>query len=184
MLSTIVGGYRKGRREFFEKHIEPLQHRMTEIHKDYIAGFQEARQHIRDDVAPEGSLIEFLKERRRDYECERQLSHSLADELDKAHRSGIRGETWEAVKRYCGSAVDYFSAGAEISGLSWYSDFLSMVEQWVIDGTEVWTGPARSIEGQPLKDLLSRLELLLDKRLPEAFATMTRNYAELRARLL
>jgi hypothetical protein len=183
MLTKLVGAYGTQRREFFTKHVEPLQDQMLSIHKDYISGFEEARKLIRTNAAPDGAVWEFLRERRRDNEAERQLAQSVASELEKARRRFFGDSTWVAVEDYCRSVIDYFTASSEPGGLSWYSNFLDMVEgHYRITGRPKYSFTGFSTD--PRRDLLEALDYTLDYKLPGAFKDVSNKYAHLRSILL
>src|SRR3954452_9882734 len=122
MISSLVSGYSQGQKGLFEAHVSPLQTELTLLHKDYISGFVSVRKALNEDAAP-AEVIEFLKGRRRDRESERQLVRDLATELERSKTatrlsSGLR----EALREYCEAVVAYFSSGARVAGISWYSD--------------------------------------------------------------
>ena len=106
MLAGLVNGYASQKRTLFEDHVEPLQNRVVEIHKDYITGFEEVRRHLKDRTRPTDDLIEFLRDRRRDYEYHRQLTRDLAVELEKRRGRVINDEIWMAVEEYCRAIAD------------------------------------------------------------------------------
>jgi hypothetical protein len=187
MLVGLVNGYSAQRRNFFEDHVEPLQNKMLEIHKDYITGFEELRRRLKDRTPPTDDLLEFLRERRRDYEFQRQLSRDLALELEKRRSRVVNKELWMAVEDYCGAVSGYFFESAQVGGLSWYSYFIHQVEFRTSigygDHYDVWQSPM-GISNPADHDLLETVDSVLDKGLPRAFERISKAYAVLRARLL
>ena len=181
MLSGLVHGYNARRKDYFQTHVEPLQQMITTVHKDYVVGFEKARNHLRDDSAPPEQLFEFLRERRRDYVCDRQLARDLASELQKVSKSGIKGDTWRAVEQYCNSIIRYFSAGASVSGYSWYTDFLNNAQSLAKFNLSSGIWFTSAISGNPRSKLLQQLDYILDEELPGAFADVSKSYAQLKA---
>jgi hypothetical protein len=100
MITKLVGAYGAQKKGFFTTHVEPLQVQLLSIHRDYISGFEEARKIIRENAAPDVDVWEFLRERRRDKEAERDLTRSLAAELEKVRRRFLGDSTWIAVEEY------------------------------------------------------------------------------------
>jgi hypothetical protein len=92
MLINLLQADSNNKKSFFENHVEPLQEKLTQVHKDYIKGFQEAQKYLRDGSVPPMTLLDFLKERRRDYQPERQLVESTAAEIISSENSKFSGE--------------------------------------------------------------------------------------------
>ncbi len=183
MLQGLVNGYASQKRNFVRDHVDPLQDKVMEIHKDYISGFEETRRLLKDDTAPQEDLIEFLRARRRDYEMHRQLSRDLAEELGKTRRRVISNENWEAVEEYCRAVVDYFTEGALFAHQTWYTRYLNGVEDFTRRGADhVWA--AGAVAGSRKHDLLDEADRILDQQLPRAFGRVSKAYAVLRRRLL
>jgi hypothetical protein len=187
LLKTLVSGPVAVRHDFFKDHVEPLQAKMADIHKDYISGFQEIRRHLKDQSEPASDLIEFLKERRRAYDHERVLALQVANELEMVRKVGINSDLLELVKGYCESILKYFSASASMAGFTWYSGFIDTVETWIKSGygsmgESVWREVGYS--SKPREELLAAVDSVLDERLPQAFAKVSGLYALLLARLL
>jgi TIR domain len=192
MISALERGYVAEKKAFFEAHVEPLHQRMVEIHKDYVAGFQEIARHLKERTTPPSKLLDFLKERRRLYEHERRLAQDLARELGHARKAGISDDLWRSVQNYSEAIMEYFSATAKVGGFTWYSEFLRGVEGAIRAGfgeaharalgEDVWREAGFS--GHPRIDLLHAVELTLDHDLPRAFQKISSSYAILRARLL
>ena len=184
MVKTLVSGPATQKREFFTNHVEPLEKRIEQIHKDYMEGFQEIRRHLKDGTAPTSDLMDFLKERRRVGESERFLARDLAQEMDKARKTGMNLDLWTAVMDYCNSILKYLSATASVGGFSWYTNFIHSVESAIRVGVgrNVWHRMAYSNDAQA--DLLNAVDDTLDHHLPRAFESVSASYANLRARLL
>jgi len=113
VLVGLVQGYETGEKEFFATHVEPLHQRMLTIHKDYVAGFEEAKRYLKNNESPPSAVIEFLEQRRRDYVLERELAEKLAEELASAERRLVRDDVWTSLREYCRAVVNYFSAASE-----------------------------------------------------------------------
>lgn len=183
MLSGLAQGYATQRKNFFEHHVEPLQSRMGQIHQDYIAGFEEVRHPLKNGTTPPDEVIEFLRERRRDYEHERQLSQHLAVELEKARKPFISPELWDAVNDYCHAIVEYFDASANLEGTSLYTQFIQMMLDQSYTGAKD-VGQTSSIDSNSRRFLVERIDIILNRRLPKSFSKVSASYAVLRARLL
>jgi hypothetical protein len=183
MIWDFARGYSARKKDFFENHIEPLQQKMIAIHKDYVSGFQEISRHLRDGSKPASELVEFLKERRRDYEHERTQARDLAAELENVRKAGINDDRWREVEQYCDAIVAYFSASADVGSISWYSDFVRAIESSIRAGlNDVY--PGAGFSGNPRTDLLEAIKDALDRGLPRAFQKVSSSYAVLRARFL
>jgi hypothetical protein len=183
MVLEIIRGYEAGKKEFFSTHVDPLHDRMLTIHKDYIAGFEEAKSYLDSKETPPSQVIEFLEQRRRDYVVERELAEMLAQELANAESRFVRDQAWASLREYCRAIVHYFQAASEVGGTSWYSFFLQNVRARTQAGiSDVWDSQA--ISGDARQDLLRQLSQLLDKGLPAAFRPINTYYAVLRTRLL
>ena len=183
VLVGLVRGYETGKKEFFATHIEPLHQRILTIHKDYIAGFEEAKRYLENNENPPSAVIEFLEQRRRDYVAERELAEKLAEELANAERRLVRDDVWTSLREYCSAIVNYFSAASEVGGISWYTDFLNSVKAKTRAGySDVWSSLA--ISGSARHDLLKQVREILNVGLPRALSPINTYYAVLRTRLL
>lgn len=184
MITRLIAGYGEGKQDLFDRHVEPLYQQMTRIHKDYISGFQEARRRLEDRNAPSANVIEFLRERRRDYDSERYLSRRLAEELARNRRLGIKGGTWELIEEFCQDIARYFNAGAGGANISWYTDFLDTVAFQAREGyDDPWF--ANAIEDpDPTLQLLRDINRTLDAELPKAFNEVTDAYVKLTRKLI
>lgn len=179
LLHTYIGQ----REKVFDDHVQPLQERLAAIHVDYISGFEEVRRHLADATTPPLNVVEFLRERRRDQACERELARCVARELRKVRKFGIGEDGKKAVDAYCRAIIHYFHTGSDIGGMSWYSHFLEFLEQFIQEGREdVWK--PLPIHGDPRAYFLEEIDLLLDKRLPRAFERVAKSYARIRTELL
>ena len=140
VLVGLVRGYETGKKDFFATHAEPLHQRMLTIHKDYIAGFEEAKRYLENNENPPSVVIDFLEQRRRDHLAERELTEKLAEELASAERRLVRDDVWTSLREYCSAVVNYFSAASEVGGISWYTDFLNSVRAKTRAGySDVWS---------------------------------------------
>ena len=184
MLEGVAKGYKTQKKEVFENHIEPLQERMTEIHKDYISGFEEVRRILKNSEKPSPELLEFLYERRRDYEQQRQMANDLASNLAKLHRVGIKTSDMEAIKSYATAIVEYCSASGRVGTYSWFTDFLSIVESNIRMGFDSIWNARFSISGNPQEDLIKLTDDILNQGLPNAFRKISSAYANLRTRFI
>jgi hypothetical protein len=183
-LEGIIKAYSSQKRDLFVDHIEPLQEKMIAIHKDYISGFQEVRGLIKNDARPSGEIIEFLRERRREYDSQRQLSRHLAEEIEKAKKLPLDKKLLETVSAYCDSIVEYLNASSSMGAISWYSHFIDNVRfrSGLERENNIWE--EKSISGNPRDDLLGIIDTVLDKLLPRAFDKINATYAALRVKLL
>ncbi len=181
-------GFQANRKAFFETHVEPVHVRMSAIHKDYTDAFKEIESRLRDNARPTQELLEFLRERRRDYEAERTLTRNLANELQQIRNRGLNDRRWSAVEEYCNAIVAYFNVGGQMAGVvgvSWFTDFLDIVERNCRDERrqDVWW--TSSIGGcSPRYELLEAVQAIRTDGLPKAYDSMSKQYAILRARLL
>ncbi|WP_413935515.1 hypothetical protein [Nitrospira sp. BLG_1] len=182
MLEAVAKGFTTQKKEVFENHVEPLQVRMSAIHKDYIAGFEEVKRILKTHEKPTPELLEFLYERRRENEHERQLSNDLANNLAKLKKVGIRNDDMEAIKAYATAIAEYFSASGRIGGFSWYTDFIDIVQRNTRAGFhDVWFTTA--ISGNLDGELMGSANQILNQGLPNAFKKISSSYAYLRTRL-
>ena len=195
-LNGILKWSRDYDKEFFTQHIEPLQKQMEAIHKDYRTAFAEARRHVKDSSQPPHALLDFLRERRKDYESERQMTKALALGLKEAGRQ--RKKHSEQVESYCAAVMDYFTAGARAggaTGISWFTDLLDMVETKMrlaenferkegIKPTNMNVWFTTSISGNIHGDLIHCFDDLVDRELPAAYQKICNNYGTLRAAML
>jgi hypothetical protein len=183
MLVGLIQGYSKRQADLFQQHVEPLHARMQEIHKDYLKGFVELRAHLTDRSVPPAHIIEFLKDRRREYAAERDLADKLSKELEKADLLTANDSVATAVKEYCRAITRYFSSASEIGGLSWYTDFIQDVEARVrLEIRDVWGTLA--ISGNPRRELLEKVDWTLNEGLAKALSPVNAYYAVLRTKLI
>jgi len=106
----VITGFRSRRADLFNLHVEPLHKRILEVHADYVSGFQQARRVLNDKTKPHAEVIAFLKERRREYAAERDLSGKLAQALDENRPFAIRDKVWAATETYVKAVTGYFVA--------------------------------------------------------------------------
>ena len=185
MLVGLVRGYESGKKDLFTSHIEPLHDRMMEIHKDYISGFEEVRSLLESKSAPTNDILQFLKDRRRDYLADRVLAQKLSEELLNAERRVVRNQAWESVSSYCTAIQKYFIATSGVGGISWYSSLLDSIEEKLRMGnidSLIWT--PMQIGGNPREILLQEVNAILDIGLPKALSPISTYYARLRRDLM
>jgi hypothetical protein len=183
MIADSLRAYVSRRDKFFDRHIEPLQAKILLIHHDYIDGFEEIRQYLIDGTTPPARFVEFLRERRRDTECERQLSRNLAKAIREHRKLGMTDDTWKKVESYCRSIGRYLQASSAMGGVSWYSSFLDTMDHFIELGIEdVWE--RMPIAPNPRKVMLENASYVLDNQLPKRFNRVSENYAAIRSRLL
>jgi hypothetical protein len=48
LVTQLISGYEREKANLFVNHVEPLQQRMLQVHKDYIAGFEEVEVMLKD----------------------------------------------------------------------------------------------------------------------------------------
>ncbi len=183
LIGDLLRAYVGRREKFFGDHVEPLQERLAAIHKDYVSGFEELRRHLANASTPPLTVVEFLRERRRDLACERALARCVARELRKVRKLAIGADERKTLDSYCRGIVNYFHTGSDIGGMSWYSHFLEFLQQFIEEGRDdVWT--PMPVHGDSRAYFLEEIDLLLDKRLPRAFERVAKNYARIRTELL
>ncbi|MBK9208527.1 MAG: hypothetical protein IPL71_09570 [Anaerolineales bacterium] len=182
----ILEKYIPSKKDVFENQVEPLLEKMIVIHKDYIAGFTEFRQHLIKRTKPSNELLDFLKERRRDYAHERQLINDMAEKLKKVQKAGMKNEDIKALQAFAEAILAYFSTSSKIGNISWYSDLIEIVRwqsKYDVDVIpDVWQ--TTSIEGYSPDILLPTIDSMLNEELPNAFQKVSETYADLRAHLL
>lgn len=182
IVSKLVESYSSLRPAFFETHIEPLQNRFLQIHKDYVQRFAAARQALLDARPPE-SVIAFLKERRLEYEYERQAARDVATALESHRKRGLTDDRWRDVEAYCTAILGYMQASASGAGYSWYTDFMRATENRLRGGlSSAW--PDDGFSGNPRRDLVHDIDRIINVRLRHASEEVSRAYAKLRATLL
>jgi hypothetical protein len=101
MVMDLIKGCTTQKASLFQSHIEPLQLRILEIHKEYIQGFSTLRKCLKERLEPPSTVLEFLKERRREYAMQRDLMKNLAKELENVKRLAIREDILIAISKYC-----------------------------------------------------------------------------------
>lgn len=183
MVVGLIQGYSKGKANLFQQHVEPLHARMQEIHKDYLKGFVEVRAHLADRSVPPAHIIEFLKDRRREYAAQRDLAEELSKELEKTDLLTASDPVATAVKEYCRAITSYFASASGIGGISWYTGFIQGVETKArMNLPGVWDTLA--ISGSPRRDLLDEVDWILNEGLEKALSPVNTYYAVLRTKLL
>lgn len=184
MVVGLAGGNLGTDPKFFATQVEPLQEKIIEIHKDYIAGFEEIRKHLKDNTRPPSELLDFLKHRRRLYEYEHFMLRDLTLELQKAQATMPTQNLWVALNDYCIAVLAYLSATGRIGGFTWFTQFLKFVQMVIdhgygYDGEDVWSEVGFS--GHPRQELLAVVDGILDQGLPQGFAKVSASYARLKA---
>jgi hypothetical protein len=182
-LVALVRGYETGKKDFFATHVEPLHQRILAVHKDYVAGFEEAKRYLKNGDSPPSAVIDFLEQHRRIYSVERELAAKLAEELASAQRRFVRDDVWANLREFCNAVVKYFSSASAVGEISWYTDFIESVKLKTRQGSSyVWGSPG--ISGNARQDLFQEVKVVLDVGLPGALKPINTYYAVLRARLL
>lgn len=183
LIINFTDKYKKGKSELFHNHIEPLKNQIHQIHKDYISSFAEAKRSLENKEIPFNDILKFLEQRREELSAERDLTKSIAAELQKADRKIVSPHTWEAFENFNTSVVNYFTATNSIARASWYSDFIHFMLVWqAIDSAHFFDQNA--FGNDPRVDTIQHLDLLIGKKLPAALSEVNRNYAALRGALL
>ena len=153
------------RETFFDKHVEPLYEKLTQIHKDYIIGLQDVRAKIKSGSFTNEELISFIRDRRREYGLERQLTYALANELSSAESMRFSGNIGSSVEEYCHAICGYFLASRVGKiGDTHYSEMISLLEA--------------------KQEISEHIDIIIEKRLPQAFNEVTSAYAKLKVGLL
>jgi len=183
---SLVQGYESGKQQFFANHLEPLHQRMLVIHKDYLAGFAEAKRYIDSSERPTVEVVSFLRQRRRDLVAERNLAQALSLELGSAERRIVRDEVWDGLQMYCHAVCRYLGGSSSVGGLSWYSEFIDCVESrmrlYYIKDSAIWT--PGGFRDSTKSELAEWIAIAIDRELPTAFDPINKHYAFLRTRLL
>jgi hypothetical protein len=168
MIMAMVRSDICDRETFFRNHVEPLYEKLTQIHKDYITGFQDVRAKIKDSSLSSEELISFIRDRRREYGHERYLAKALALELSKAESRRFSGDIGSAIEDYCIAICGYFSATGEREDVdtslpkigSAYSETISLLEA--------------------KRDVSEDINFIIEKGLPQAFDKISSAYARLK----
>lgn len=186
LISSVVQGYSKTKKEFHDHHVEPLFRYIEKIHRDYTAGFQELRIQLNGSEYPTADAIAFLRARRRDLEVERIHAVDLADVLSARRMRFGSDFNWLLVEKFCSSCSEYMKESASISSLTWYSSFVGSLETYQESNRDLnWQASSQiGISGDPRSELISKIDHVLDHVLPRNFSAVSRNYAKLRSRLL
>lgn len=191
LVTTLVRAYAQRKTDLFRNHVEPLHAHVLKIHEDYLRGFAELRDHLRDRSVPPEQVVAFLRDRRREHAALRDLVKSLSSELASAKKRGFSDAVWQALGDYCNAVLDYFDASRGMAAVSWYSDFIQDVEANLAFRIELPEYPrhrnawvASGIAGDPAADLLENAERTLDLYLPNALSAVNQTYARLRTMLV
>lgn len=182
-LVGLVKGRSIEKADLFKNHVDPLYKEVEKLYKDYQKSFVELRKHLMDNTVPSNEIVEFLKERRLQYDANRDLTQRLSEALIKEDRSGLSKKNYELIKAYCESILKFFSVTGSIGGTSWYSFFVEGVERRIQMGfTEVWETSA--ITENPRRALLTQVNGVLENQLKQAFSSINRDYSKLKVNLL
>ncbi|ELG4788199.1 hypothetical protein ABMY12_22215 [Vibrio vulnificus] len=186
LLVSCVKGYENGKQQLFNLHVEPIQQKIDEIHKDYLKSFTEVRRSLDKKEVPTAELLDFLEERRIELLAQRELTKALACELQQADRRLIGPKTWKCFIEYCNSVEAYFHTGNAPSGYSWYSDFIRFMK--VSRKANLQDIYFTKLDGcfgnDPRTDLIAEIDFVLERKLPTALKKVQSNYAKLRSSLL
>lgn len=186
LLVNCIKGYEAGKQQLFNLHVEPIQKKIDEIHKDYLESFTQVRLALNKKEVPTIELLFFLEERRVELLAQRELTKALACELQKADRRLIPPNTWKIFIEYCKSVELYFSTGNAPSLNSWYSDFIRFMKvSRYANLQDIYFSDLNSCFGNdPRIDLIAEIDFLLGEKLPTALKKVQSNYAKLRSSLL
>ncbi|KUO23404.1 hypothetical protein AVO51_17410 [Vibrio cholerae] len=186
LLMNCIQGYENGKQQLFNLHVEPIQQKIDEIHKDYLKSFTQVRRSLDKKEVPTLQLLDFLEERRVELLVQRELTKALARELQKTDRRPIGPKTWKCFVEYCESVEAYFDTGNGPSKYSWYSDFIRFmkVSRKVNLHNIYFTELDGGFGNDPRKDLIKEIDFVLEKKLPVALKKVQSNYAKLRSSLL
>lgn len=186
LLVNCVKGYEEGKQQLFNLHVEPIQLKIDEIHKDYLKSFTQVKQSLNKKEVPTTELLDFLEERRIEFLAQRELTKALASELQKADRRLVGPKTWKCFIEYFESVEDYFYTGNAPGGYSWYSDFIHFMRvSRKANMQDVYFSKLHDCFGSdPRKDLIVDIDFILERKLPVALKKVQSNYAKLRSSLL
>ncbi|EKO3802557.1 hypothetical protein ACP6IB_26990 [Vibrio harveyi] len=186
LMVNGIKGYEKGKQQLFNFHVEPIQEKINEIHKDYLTSFMQVRKSLDKEEVPTLELLNFLEERRNELLTQRELTKALAVELQNADRRLVGPKAWQYFNDYCKSVEDYFNAGNAPSRFSWYSDFIRfMKSSRQANLQDIYFSKLNGCFGNdPRQDLIAEIDVVLTKKLPEALKQVHTNYAKLRSSLL
>lgn len=186
LLVNCVKGYEKGKQQLFNLHVEPIQLKIDEIHKDYLKSFTQVKQSLDKKEVPTAELLDFLEERRIEFLAQRELTKALACELQKTDRRLIGPKTWKCFIEYLESVEAYFYTGNAPGGYSWYSDFIRFMKvSRKANMQDVYFARLDGCFGNdPRKDLIADIDFILERKLPVALKKVQSNYAKLRSSLL
>ncbi|HDO1316024.1 hypothetical protein [Aeromonas veronii] len=186
LLVNCIKFYETGKQQLFNLHVEPIQENINEIHKDYLRSFTQVRLSLDKKEVPTIELLVFLEKRRVELLAQRELTKTLACELQKADRRLIGPKAWKCFVEYCESVESYFSAGNAPSRNSWYSDFIRFMKvSRKANLQDIYFSDLNNCFGNdPRKDLIAEIDFLLELKLPVALKKVQSNYAKLRSSLL
>jgi arginyl-tRNA--protein-N-Asp/Glu arginylyltransferase len=178
------------RRRFFNDHIEPVQRRMEEIHKDYTKAFLAAiaglaaRASLDEVVAVLSAERPFALAQREEV---RIFLNSLARERAR-HRPIKKDEPFRLFYEYVLAVESYLSAASPLMpGQTWYSYFISTFSRLVADGINPFTYNRYGIAGYESSapdQARALLEIAVSDLMPEGWSRLATAYAELKARFL
>lgn len=60
LLVNCIKGYEAGKQQLFNLHVEPIQKKIDEIHKDYLKSFTQVKLSLNKKEVPTIELLVFL----------------------------------------------------------------------------------------------------------------------------
>jgi hypothetical protein len=184
LVSDFAKSYESGKAKLFNSHVEILKTKIDEIHADYVKSFVNVRTSLEQKEVPISEMLDFLEARRHDLAAQRDLVQHLATELRNADSRVVTPTTWTAFENFCGAIVNYFNAGNSIANASWYSDFIRFMQISRMASLEAKFFETNVFGNDPRRDVIEKISLILEHRLPAALSEVNKYYAELRSALL
>jgi hypothetical protein len=178
------------RRKFFNEHIEPVQRRMEEIHKDYTRAFLKAIEGLREREAL-GDVVTVLKAERPIALAQRTDARTFLNNLVQerlSHRPLKKDEPFQLFYTYVQAVESYLSAASPLApGQTWYSYFINTFSDLVASGQDPFTYSQYAISGYesdaPYQAQI-QLERAVSDLMPEAWSRLANSYGALKARFL
>jgi len=183
-LSGFLSSYDSQKKGLFDSHVTPLMTGIEEVHRDYISTFLEIRASLQNKEVPKEKLLQFLEDRRHQLASKRNLSKRLAEELSNAERRVVRNGAWEAFKNFCTSVEEYFEASDQIGAPSWYTQFIAFMRVARLGNMENDFFNSNVFGNDPRIDVITHINIIVEKRLPAKLNNVHIQYAALRSALL
>lgn len=178
------------RRRFFNEHVEPVQRRMEEIHKDYTKAFLKAIEGLRERNAL-NDVVTILKAERPIALAQRTDAATFLQKLVQerlSHRPLKKDEPFQLFYAYVQAVESYLSAASPLApGQTWYSYFISTFSDLVARGQDPFTYGQYAISGHESsapQQAQIQLERAVSDLMPKAWSQLANAYGGLKARFL